>query len=174
MDFSYKWSHTAILMLLRSATNIVLIEILSEYHDLKKDIFQQEDVRVERMQKEDCSLSTEEIAFTIQKWFILNDTTANELLLLSPMQKDSIHPNASVNVEETEFVYSVAKKSTPETNITSPVIYDFRTPQDSKTTKQETSKALVAVEEVSRGPESIVDCSIIFSRIPEFSPTIVG
>ena len=70
--------------------------------------------------------------------------------------------------EETELVYSVAKKNKPETNITSPIIYDLRTPQTSKRTKRETSKALGAVEEISRAPESTVDFSIISSGIPDF------
>ena len=85
-------------MLLRSATNFFLIEILREYYELRKDLLQKVDAIIERMQKEDSSLSTEEIAFTKKKWFMLNDTTATELLLPSPMQMDSINPNESYGI----------------------------------------------------------------------------
>ena len=51
------------LTLLRSATNIFLIEILSKYYELKTKLLQREDAVIERLKKEDRSLSLEDATF---------------------------------------------------------------------------------------------------------------
>ena len=65
----------------------------------------------------------------------------------------------------TKLAYSFPKKDMLETDITSPVKFDLRTPQGTKSTKLNASKALIPVEENSSLSGSIVNISDVSSFV---------
>ena len=75
---SLNWSHQAIFTLLRSATNMFLMETLGEFHDLKSKLPESEKSIVNNI-KEDTS---EEKTYKILKWFIQNEIPANQIFQL--------------------------------------------------------------------------------------------
>ena len=87
------WSHQAIFTLLRSATNILLMETLGEFHDLKSKLLESEESVVNDIKGD----TSEEKTYKILKWFIQNEIPAN------PIRSTSLSPNVTRNIKGTEY-----------------------------------------------------------------------
>ena len=66
---NFPWNHAAIYTLIRSASNIFLMKLLSEFYDLKSKLLENEEQIVKNMQGN----SIEEKTVNIIDWFIHNE-----------------------------------------------------------------------------------------------------
>ena len=69
------WSHRAIFNLLRCATNIFLIQILGEYHELKSDMLDNEDYIVANIKEKNPAKKENKII----EWFMFIEVPTSRL-----------------------------------------------------------------------------------------------
>ena len=86
------WSHQAIYTLLRSATNIFIIQMLGEFYDSKSNMLENEENIIGNIQGN----TTEERPFKIVKWFIHNEAST------SPIRLTSFNLDVSSKIKERE------------------------------------------------------------------------
>ena len=69
---NFKWSHQAIFNLLRSATNIFLMQTLGEYHELKSDMLDNKEYIIANIKEKDPKKKE----LKIIKWFMFNEVSS--------------------------------------------------------------------------------------------------
>ena len=78
---NFPWNHPAIFTLIRSASNIFLMKLLSEFYDLKSKLLESEEQIVQQMQGN----SIEEKTWNIIDWFM--HATVREKPITTPSSK---------------------------------------------------------------------------------------
>ena len=68
-----KWSHQSVFNLLRSATNIFVMQTLGEYHELKSNMLDNEEYIIGNIEEDNPEKKTNKII----KWFMFNEVSTS-------------------------------------------------------------------------------------------------